>query len=682
MQSTLFKIAPEEMAKMKTAFRAKIVRNALQHIKEGDVRTDAILRLKGVLKEKDPTRYPDPCISAISDRKHPQRLDVGPGPLVVCEENQQRSVLEVADLLYDERSAVRMHALGYLEQMTGSIDPIAAKRTRETVQSSVDSIRSDEPERWLRAAVDISDCVRDDFSCNLAGLRQSLTMHYQDGMESYADRLFMPSVNFLQSMDLEIHSPREQHFEIAKRIKELVNTSDSLETALSGYVKLCGHIPLGEDLSAGMLVRAWIEEHGLLESLWDYVWDWVGKSQNSPLPCYHACLVFVANPEYLPEDKAPLFWKEVLQILSQFVPDLPDNERTDQWRIRQALAKYYCHYIACHLPTANGDKVATCAWSLAEHLSQSFGLSMDFLKQMREGAVCSQSDLFQCLEALVHPPVSLSAYRHLTCHSVSLWAFSMQCQIGIALKDLHPEVMSDDEKTLLGKALRIGVSGGLSLPSEESSCVFAFDHSALPAAQAWSEVTAEPKEKTVTKESVDAVRSVGDRNCLPNAFQNWGDSGGTHLPLVVQTLWAAAHRGEISPETAHALWAVFKEESFVLNLLSQIDTSVLDALLDALIEIQVQHGGDWLSRFPHYITVACKEKSVEGERRKILFAMLLASCLSSGTVSPLLHLLKSDVSVDMKEDIQFWHERLTSFQVSSPGWIAGRIRAVLAALSS
>ena len=63
--------------------------------------------------------------------------------------------------------------------------------------------------------------------------------------------------------------------------------------------------------------------------------------------------------------------------------------------------------------------------------------------------------------------------------------------------------------------------------------------------------------------------------------------------------------------------------------MSGLPEQTLNILCDGLAEVQMQNGGEWSVKLPHFWASLCEAGAAE-ERQRLLFALTALSCLGGG----------------------------------------------------
>jgi hypothetical protein len=229
----------EELAKLRPAFKAQMMRNAMHDRTELDVRTVAILQKNGLLSKALPLPLPADTADILGNPDHPRRIDAPAGPFLFVDEGDTRqAVMRLPDYLLSHETDVRRAALKYFELLTASSPQVLTPKSRTAIERLSEDLYSTEPERWRPAAIGAVDHLSDDFLFNLAGVRQSLVVRYDAGVDQYLPLVLQPSVSSLDSINFRFPAPSTQREELRVFIEEIVSTSETLSNAIDRYYEI------------------------------------------------------------------------------------------------------------------------------------------------------------------------------------------------------------------------------------------------------------------------------------------------------------------------------------------------------------------------------------------------------------------------------------------------------------
>lgn len=677
-------LTEEQEREARELFRTGMIQNALRDEENVDSRQLALFKKNGFLDRAQPKSLPDPILAALDPEDDSRRVCNLPGPVLFVEEAEGKATaVPVVDAFLDESERVRSAVLTYVEHLVAQNDSLVSASSRESLRLNRDALVGSDPKAWRHAALSVSDQLRDDFLFNIAGMRQSLSMRYEEGCRDYSLSLLKPTIGCVNAIPLKIVSPTQQKGEIVGWLQSCVGESGSLEEALDSYFRFCGHLPLATEMSMGRVLLDWLEVHEDEDNVWRRLWKWA-TGTGSPIARYHACQALVGNPQLVSEDNASTLWQEIANVVT--INESPEGSAqpwSEAWRLRCELARHYCHYIETRLHEAEGERTASVSWWLSDQVSALFGRSPEYIRSIRENVIAPQAELSSQLWQLAHPAVQPSALRYGTLFVGSVWSLSLLSEIGQKLQDLYPERVNVDDRKAIGEAVSAGILyGSLSRPSEDEG-VFAFEHGVIPMARAWSDLPENESTREMNTAFMHAMSAISSTGAFPEALGRLAQGPEADAMLVSRVLMVMAYTGRAPVD---AVWNRLSDESWREQVLLFTKEGPLGVFFDALSEIQshCQNQGQacdqWVYELPHMFALACEKASDNDERRELLFAMVLLSCMYTDTVSALQRILRGKHRAEMSEQVEHWRERLKYACKVAPSTLAARIRPILASL--
>ncbi len=673
----------EELERAILAVRVKMTRNGLEHSDRIDIRTGTILKPYGLVQDREPRETlpdDDVVVAVINDPNHVTRIKSPPGPIICHLEGDgtQRVVTFPQDLLLNEDAATRNAAIGHFERLEGLIEPVLTPRSEFAISRCEAGIKSDDPNVWRPAAIEVFDAVRDDFLLNLAGFRQSGHLRYQEGMNTFGGTLLRPTLTSIESIQIEVATPRGERGGILKVISECAASSTGFEDACDTYYRRLGHLPLDASLGIGQAVNRWTGSMSN-DELWAAVWRWAERWPG-PLPRFHACQFFVVNAALVPDRERPQLWKELREILSILVDTHEGIRWHEEWNLMCDLARHYAYFLECQLPGIESERIANLSWWLSAKVASAFGSGPGYLELIRTKTLAPELNASAHIWKIVHTQVAPSSFRVATLLLPSVWAQALLCVAADRLKELVECGIIPRNSEEVKRVLTVSLVGGFSSAERgELEPVYGFDRSLTNAGDVWLDrYEGDEETKTIFQETLSYYRSSSQ----PAAIREWLEQlpvapvrAQTAIVLLIKT---RSFAGELPDDLA---WELATNPDWFLHLMRQHDPYVIEALLDALIEHQVQRGGRWKSTLPHLVASALLAPVCERERRRLLFGFCIICSISSGTVSALDRVFQSDARLDLEADIMLWCRRLVGLFNSGLPWVQARVRPVLASLS-
>ncbi|MBU0482166.1 MAG: hypothetical protein KKG47_13805 [Proteobacteria bacterium] len=674
-------ITPDDMRIAMRMMLNGMLNNALKHFDHVDVRTLRVLQYLDLWRGTAEEPFGDEVdLAVLNDPEHPRRLRLSPGPsLVYTDEGipPRNIIVDLSILLLSGKSQVRKAAMDNLDRMVLAAGVSVTPKTQMTLAGFRDNVVKDDGLAWREAAVEITDALADDALFALQGVSQSLELPdiLQDRLNVFARKVLHPSnSSLIDSVNLEVVNPSLNHPNLTAVIGGIMEHSESLAGACAAYVDRLGFVPLAPPYGLAEVVRRWIEANPETD-IWEEIWGWA-SSTLGPVGRYHACSVFVEFPEYVPPDKHPILWQEVLGVVGKagdMEADDPDEDQ--QWALRCALARHYIYHFEAHVPDSEGESITSLAWWFAGKVAQLFPDTPGGSQFYRKNWVSDALEL-SARKWLHTKSIGKSALRHATLILPSPWAVGLLAMMGRKLDDLKPDEQEEIVRirfhnALLAQAIhRLPFSVG-----ESDDPTYTFEYPLTDIIAKWSahqpdeqrkgldELVAEDQNLSTAKGICDALRTLGD------------------TPLHNQIVVAFALRTMVylAPEIGNDVWEVIAESDWRHDVLGKTDIKVLELLLSAFAILHAGGDDKWLSMFPRFVAESC-EAAEEEELRRLLFYYSIQVCLVTDTISGLQRLLRGAHKRKFIVLTQEFREQVEAYAHQYPAWIRGRLRGVLAVL--
>ena len=673
-----------EFEKAKRAFRAKMAQIGLQHLTGVDARTGAILKRSGLLKHSRPTEElkPQAVARIVADATHPRRIALSEGPLVAVRQDKVHDdkvhcyVVPVVVLLLADSVKVRRAALMHLDRL--DTQTYFTPKTAHVLAANRETLCRHDSNAWSFSAIQMHDAIKDDVLCNLAALKQSGELGFDEGVSEYLLSVMRPSVSSLDSISLAVWNPAQQRAQVEEIIAASLGRASSMREAMSCYYLKLGHLPLASGLGMGEVVRQWLRLKGTSPNCWGEIWEWA-NSCSSPLARYHACAALIENPIAVPEHSRCDLWREILNVVHQPGDEDFELQWTQAWRLRCELARHYYRHLECRVPRAESERLAGLSWWLAERLAVLIGNSDQRIRRFRAETVRAESAISDQVWHLARPVVVPSSLRYATAGNLSVWALSLLCQLRSSLEALNPRDLSPEDQERIDLALRTHVIGTFPVCGvSDHEATYAFDQTVLSTASAWVESCGGDPSREPLPAFVAAVRRIVEPAELVAAIGRFPTLSQADQVLVAHVLNVMAYLGQAPSDE---IWDRLVTDDWRNELLLNAPEQSLEILFDALREIQLQKNDKWTWDLPHMFASAAETVSNGPERLRVLFAMAVLSSLNADNVSAVQRLLVGRHRGALSGEVKYWRERLEEIWDFAPAWIVARLRAMMAALS-
>lgn len=659
------------------AMKARITKHALDFSVMLDPRTLAVLEKHKILKRAGSNEPTEVVVAVVRDENHPNRLKLLPGPLVVLiepQDNSKRTVIPVSCLLFAAKASIRSDALNFFKRLSSVSNAPMLPNTSALIDKWSSDLLSDKDSAWRTAAVAISDAVSVDFLLNLAAVQQSLAIRYDQGLREYLPLVLRPSPQLLDTAKIPNVEPSAQKDEIRGLLDSMLQQSTGVDDLATRYQRELGHLPLTLEFSLGALVQRWIAGHGLSGQEWDSIWKWADEAPSTTAE-YHACQVMLANPTLVPNGNASLFWDKVLRHVRD--DEKEGHKPVSPWRMVDALARYYAHYLECHFPGGDGERISVMALWLAGKVQSAFGKTEEmlaYLGKWLEGFSNIQSRIWR----LSTPPVRPSALRLGVTSDPSFWLSSLLCAMSQNSENLDLSGLTDEQLQELDLALLTDLAW--LFPAASDPCkdqgVYAFSNGFLNLVRKRIGLDRAADSRAQLQAFLDMHEKLAD----PSAFTKFMDEmRGEQAGGKITASLLLRQRAQMNTLPLDDLWTLVRDDQWREGALLSDNRYVYEFLFDTFLAIHVHNDDKWRSELPHIFALTC-DKAQPGESQNMLFAFVVASAISIGNVSALERLLKGSTREKYREQVEHWRNQLAYLMPDAPGWVAGRMRAVMASL--
>jgi hypothetical protein len=671
---------PEQMREVFQRMQFRMRNTALHQFDHIDLRTVKALEVIG-LAEGFTT---DPVFSigegvdleVLQDPRHPRRVKLSSGPLViyVTQENPPtRLIIELPLLFYSDLLDVRSTAFNCVNRMVTEDELDVTPKTKAALEAFRDGILSKVPAEWRPAAIALCDAFIDDVLVALQGTRQCLECEpvIQDSLNTYVPRIIHPTISSLDSIDLYVRSPENEHLRLEEVVADSVAEACKLSDACSRYYSRLGYLPLAPAYSMAEVVSRWTATHPDTE-VWAEIWNWA-RDASGPLPRYHACAVFVVHPELVPSGQFPVLWREILAMVNNADTKGSDNIEHERWALRRDLARHFAYHLEAHLPDNNGANIACFAWWFSEKFTSIFQDKAESAQFYRENWVAPALDQSTRVWLDASPRVERCILRYVTTSMSYPWATALLALMGPKFDKLAPHEQSDEIRTLFHQALISCLVESIPFSIDTpSTATYAQECSLAEIALKWAFHVPEQEQKDL-KQFVATNRTLGTMDGLCDALRNLCEY---ELPYQLAVCIALKAKVYTDPTVAEGVWGVVSDADWRKNILGVVKQQVQAQLIESLNMLLVDNRDKWSSHLPHYLAELC-EKEVDEERRRVLFQYVIMTSLASDTMSAIRRLLRGDQKAKFVGYVKEYRERVDAMRSVYPPWVADKLRGLM-----
>jgi len=673
------KPSPDKIRKTMRAMQIRMWNTALQHISQIGLRTLRVLQDLDLYEGKAPPFGEKLDISVLKNRDHPRREKLSVGPLLVyiTEGDEPGAVVvKLPMLLLSDSLELRRAALGILEEMTQGGTLRVTPKTGEMLTTMRAPLLSSKVSEWRPAAVAMFDRLNDDVLIALQGVRQCIECKssLQECLNSYVPRVLKPAISSLQSIKLTIRNPEAEHDELAKAIEGIGTQAKTLADACHNYYEKLGFLPLAPQFGLSQIVRRWISTHPDADA-WTQIWDWANAAFG-PVPRYHACCVFVLDPELVPQGRLPDLWKEILDVIGKSDGKETGEDEHEAWVLRRDLVRHYMCHMEAHLPDTDSANVACFAWWFSEQVAEVLPDEVEAVRFYREHWIGRALDLSSYIWLAASSHTRESFLRYMTFGVPSPWALSLLSVMGPKLEELAPGEQPNEVQERFQDALVHHLLSSISFSVQEpTDPTFALQLPLSAVVLNWAKYRPEEQQESLGQ-LLFMSETLGTAKGLCKALRQIGDSPLADQVAVARALRARALR---EPTASEDFWDVLSDRQWRLDALVSIENRVLGLLVEAFSTLMVANGGKWFSWLPHYIAELC-ERTDDVERRRHLFLYVLHTSLASETVSAVQRLLRGKNKDRFVSLVNEYRKQVEVMRSECPPWVAGKLRGLMANL--
>ncbi len=670
--------SPEEIRNAFRGIRLRMRNYAFHHHSRIGPRTRTALQELDLLEGQPDPIGADIDVEVLRDPDHSRRLPIPPGPLFMYltqDEKPVRMSVEAPVLLLSELHDVRKAAFAHLERMIADGSLPVTPKTRNALEQTRAGIHSETSGEWRPAAIALHDAFVDDALVTLEGVRQCLECgSIDDNLKKYAHRLILPTVSSIASIELQVKNPESEHPRLLETIASIVREAGSLGDACSRYHTQLGHLPLAPPYAMSEIVARWTAEHPEAD-VWTEVWQWA-RDAFGPIPRYHACAVFVRNPEWIPDGKLPDLWREIVGVV--YGSGIQDHEDAahEPWALRSDLARHFAYHIEARLPDNDGATIACFAWWFAERVASLFPADPESARFYRENLINPMVHISERIWLTAGPHIGRSFLRYVTATVPSPWATALLALMGDTLDRLAPQEQSDEIRTQFHEALVACLIRALPFAVDPpGDPTFAQECALGQTALRWA--PHQSKDQRAALEQLIATScTLASVDGLCTALRGLA---GKSLPDQMAVTLALKAGAYTNPALASAVWEVVSDADWRRNVLGTVEERVLGLLIEALAIIQIDAREKWFFLFPLYLADLC-ETTGDNDRRRQLFMYVLHTSLVADTIGAVRRLLNGDQKARFKEIVKDYRDHVEEMWDEYPPWVQGRLRGLFASL--
>ena len=583
-----------------------------------------------------------------------------------------REAVKISNLVLNQEQKLRKSAIEYLlqEKMTDHM----CSRTITKIKENKAAIFSQTKEKWISAAIELSDTIENDWLFNFQGVLQAVKMNFDAGIDNYLTMIMRPDISALESIGRGVLAPSQNQDEVKSLIQKIVAEASGFSVALEEYYLSFGHIPLATGISVCFLYDEWAKVRGPIGNVWQLFWEWANL-HTSPLPRYHACCFFANNPKLVPTDDKKKFVAELIAVI--YLSEQENERWYEPWLIRCELARYYFEYLECRLPSASSEKISTQSWWLADKVADVFGDNPANIKNFRKTTVEPEEFNISIVWQLVHLATEASPLRYATLYMKNMWSLSLVSQLCPETLELLLSVATETQKKAISAAVAGNLVNMFPIRRADEKLVFGFDNGCVETARTLVKLGVEDEIKKMLSTFIDGTVEVASEAGLKEYLKRLPEGNVADQLLAGHAVHILAN---MNKAPSGFIWDRLFDRDWVKSVFASLNPKISEHFYEGLIEIQLRTKGKWNEQLPHIYAMFCEELGQDKEKQKLLFAFTIISSMAADSVSAIDRLLKSKNRFDYQENVIHWRKKIElTFQLV-PEWCRARLRAVLASL--
>jgi len=669
------------MEQVTRVLKARMAKSALLHIGKVDVWTGTVLEVAGLFKRTGAPPQDAELTEVILDALHPRRVRTAAGPTLFykhAENERQQFAVDMRTILLDSTAQLREAARQHFVALGSQAPPCLSAKTCSKLNASREVLGLSETDRWQPVALELHDAIEQDFLCQVAGARQSIKERYEDGLRQYIPKLLRPQLSALEDLDLPFTRPSEQEDRINSATDGLLRGSVSLQDACDGYVRKVGTLPLAGRVSFAEFVRMWGDRHGASQTVPQELLEW---SVRGPLPYFYVCTYFLINPQEIPVGQRDVLANGLLEILA--VDDKKNGDLSRNgwfWRLSQELAQHYMHHFATSSPGAIGEPLAIGSWWLAQRVSEALCDDLAAASHLRDVALLPEARNSELAWRFLNPklaegPASLATYWKPSPWQIAVLAAGQQADAS-ALRNMFTDTQREMVESLIAKHLILWCPTKV---RDDKHSVYLFESNLQQVVEKWV-LALGPSEHS---RFLTEIARIYEELAIPESFfvkfSDICNVDEANQLILANSARILSLRNLLPLEQ---VWEKLTDSKWRTSTFHKLKPRALELLFLAFAA-SIHRGGDkWFAGLPHIYAHACEANSDDAETTELLFACTVISCIHSFSVSALERLLTGHRRADLLELGRQWRMHLLDASHGGPPWVAGRVRAVTAAISA
>jgi hypothetical protein len=667
--------APEDEFDVGLAIRARMTRHV---VRPGniDVRTGFALKKAGMLTAELPNQLPLDVLEVLENSKHERRISHESDPLLVYRtQESKREAIELHAVLLNPNREVRCAVLDEIERKLQSSGRFCSDIVASKISKLAVSARSEDPGEYLGACLRIHDAMSIDLRYNVELFDQACRDGVIDSVLDYFERILRPVQHGLDCLHkLPLIRYLNGNLDLSELFEGITNAPD-LREMLDGYAGALGYVPLTGQYACDAALRSWRDVHPSAEVCWANLVEWADRAAGI-LPKYLIAQAIVGNQDIVTDECQ----SDISARISALIKPSRQDDSIEPSALKQKIASYFCQYLTCEFPDGDTERMAICAWWLAENVTTAIlkgdaklrKLCLDRLDEVS----AATEELWMLVQPSGQPSTLFSAsiqHRHLWRESLTAEIVTRAVTEGMAV--LSPETLFSMTSSALGGAL-LGHVG----PHTPGRLSYSFCLDVLPFVTQARDVLADTDVAPQFNRSIALTEKIRSPEGLVESIVNLPEADDDVARVVSFMLQQYAFANDGPRDHA---WQCLSDADWRRRLVRSNSGEGCRRFFEACIRYQVNADSDkWKFELPHLFALGATEDAPDDdERLAALVGYCVVASIAGGCTSAILRLSHAKNKARLTPLLVEWHKRINNIIRFARPLASSRLRPVKQALS-
>ncbi len=665
------------------ALKARMAAAALKHASRVDIRTGTLLEHAGLLKRDDESDISPHLLSMLSSADHALRIKTTGGPILLYKEAENRDqpfALDIRLLFFSTSPETRKAAWNYFMSPENSgCSCELARPTRATLSSVREQLCNPDPRIWQKAALQANDSIELDLPAHLAGLRQSISQQYEEGLRYHISKLLAPDPKCFDLLTKSMLQPSTHQNEILDSIKSLSN-EEQLIPACEIFINELGILPFSLKLSFTEMLEKWIDCHSPQGNWRGDIREWV-KSTNHPLARFYVSLALLEIESATEEVEEIDFINDLLNALFS-ESRTSENAKADKvyWDLSCALARHYLRHLETLSPGDSGEALAMAAWWLSSRLALTLIEFPEYFDHLNTVAIQPQINNTERAWRFSNPTIQSSAASIATHFAISPWRLSALNALSFAGARSRSIISRMEARNVFERDIAKNIAFGCATPKTDGAPdIYRFEVQFDEYLDRMQSIICDQESLALIQLTKDLHAASLNGDTFMKKFSNLSDCDDIEQFIIVNQTRNLSWQGKLPLD---AVWSKLVDPHWRSKTFRKLSTTALEILFVAFAYSLNKGGGKWQAGLPHIYAQAAEDAINDDEKVKFLFALTMFSSIHTHSVSAIERLLRGQARSKFIEHGRWWKNILAQSSRTAPPWVSARIRALSAAITA